>query len=169
MSRDGVPEDVYAVRTARGVKLIRSPANLPPTADGFYSTDSFTDELIGYLEEREETPDLKAKPFFAYHAYTAPHWPLQAPRAVREKYKGMYDDGPRALRDKRLKRLREMGLVGEHEDHPMENYLSLKEWDDMSPDERQKSARAMETVSVHVFALSLSIKVPTLTASMRRW
>ena len=40
----------------------------------FYSTDFYTDRVISYIDE-----DLdQNKPFFAYVAYTAPHWPLQA-------------------------------------------------------------------------------------------
>ena len=31
------------------------------------------------------------KPFFAYLAYTSPHWPLQAPQKSFAKYKGVYD------------------------------------------------------------------------------
>jgi arylsulfatase len=34
----------------------------------FYSTTSFTDRLLGFLGERDES-----KPFFAYLPYTAPH------------------------------------------------------------------------------------------------
>lgn len=52
----------------------------------FYSTTSFTDRLIGYLEERSGDDELREKPFFAYLPFTAPHWPLQAPREVIKKY-----------------------------------------------------------------------------------
>ncbi|KAB2106460.1 Arylsulfatase [Alternaria gaisen] len=67
----------------------------------FYSTTSFTDELINYLNDREG----EEEPFFAYLPFTAPHWPLQAPRNLVEKYNGRYADGPDALRTKRLQRL----------------------------------------------------------------
>lgn len=53
--------------------------------DDFYSTNFFTDKLIGFLENRSE--EEKEKPFFSYLAYTAPHWPMQAPRSVVEKYR----------------------------------------------------------------------------------
>lgn len=50
----------------------------------FYSTRTFTDKMIGFLKDR--TAEESQKPFFAYLPYTAPHWPLQAPREIIEKY-----------------------------------------------------------------------------------
>ena len=129
------------------VSADRRKANFPKTDGGFYSTDTFTSHLLNFLDERQKTPELKTKPFFAYHAYTAPHFPLQAPKEMRDKYKGMYDEGPEALRLKRLAKLRELGLVGEEiEPHKVENPWGLKFWREMSDEERAKSARAMETV-----------------------
>lgn len=52
----------------------------------FYSTSSFTDRMIDYL--KEWAVEGKDQPFFAYLPYTAPHWPLQAPRDVTAKYGG---------------------------------------------------------------------------------
>jgi arylsulfatase len=51
----------------------------------FYSTTFFTDKLIDALVNRTE--EEKQKPFFSYLAYTAPHWPMQAPKDVVEKYR----------------------------------------------------------------------------------
>jgi arylsulfatase A-like enzyme len=39
--------------------------------------------MIQFLEDRSEAD--KEKPFFGYLTYTAPHWPLQAPRRVIDK------------------------------------------------------------------------------------
>lgn len=50
---------------------------------GFYSTDSYTDRLIQYFEGRSE--EDKAKPFFGFLPFTAPHWPLQCSKAQRDK------------------------------------------------------------------------------------
>ncbi len=59
----------------------------------FYSSDKYTGKLLQYLEVRP-----RDKPFFAYLPFSAPHWPLQSPKENMEKYKGVYDDGPDALR-----------------------------------------------------------------------
>jgi hypothetical protein len=52
--------------------------------DDFYSTDFYTDKLISYLQNNKKD----GKPFFAYAAYTAPHWPLQAPGIIWINTKG---------------------------------------------------------------------------------
>ncbi|KAF5966151.1 arylsulfatase [Fusarium bulbicola] len=104
----------------------------------FYSSDYFTTHLLRFLEER--TDKEKSKPFFGYLAFTAPHWPLQAPRAVIDKYKGAYDDGPDALRLRRLAQLQRLGLVPEGIIPAV-----TREWQQLSADERRESARKMET------------------------
>lgn len=50
----------------------------------FYSTRTYTDKLIDYIANNQGDD----KPFFAYLAYTAPHWPLQALAASIAKYRG---------------------------------------------------------------------------------
>lgn len=109
----------------------------------FYSSDQFTQKLMGFLDERERSAALKEKPFFAFLPFTAPHWPLQAPQSSIAKYKGKYDDGPDVLREKRLKQQIELGLLPEDiEAHPV--IASTKEWDEMSAAEKAWSAKTME-------------------------
>lgn len=89
----------------------------------FYSTDSFTDELLAYFDKRSTNRDLSEKPFFAYLPYTAPHWPLQAPRELIDKYKGKYDEGPHVLKEQRLQRLKDLGIVAKDvTPAPMDGY-----------------------------------------------
>ncbi|CAO3659896.1 unnamed protein product [Umbelopsis vinacea] len=108
--------------------------------EDFYSTDHYTDKLLQYFEERP-----KEKPFFAYLPYSAPHWPLQAPKESVEPYKGIYSDGPDALRKKRLDGLIREGLTSSDvTPHPV-LAPGMAEWEAMDEVTRQKSARAMET------------------------
>jgi len=118
-------------------------------AGGFYSTETFTDKLLSYLDERESDPKLKEKPFFAYYPFTAPHWPLQAPKEIRDKYKGKYDDGWHKLKERRLANQVKLGLLSEDViPRQMDNPFNMKEWDELSDEERAKSARAMEAVGL---------------------
>lgn len=56
----------------------------------------------------------------------------------------VYDDGPDALRLRRLEQLKKLGLVPEDvKPHPVSAEDS-PEWDDMTPEQKAKSARAME-------------------------
>jgi arylsulfatase len=109
----------------------------------FYSSDYFADRMIGYLDERP-----RDRPFFAYLPFTAPHWPLQAPDASIAKYRGRYDDGPEALRARRLEALKAEGLCApDVVPHPLVGGVA---WEDMSPDQRAWSARAMEVYAAMV-------------------
>jgi arylsulfatase A-like enzyme len=51
-----------------------------------YSTDLFTREAVGKIKSRD-----KAKPFFLYLTYDAPHTPLQAPEADIKSYASIPD------------------------------------------------------------------------------
>ncbi len=79
-------------------------ANYP---DGQYSTDVYTDKLISFIKHEV----AYKKPFFMYAAYTAPHWPLQAPPSFIEKYHGVYDMGYDSLRLLRFAALQKKGMV----------------------------------------------------------
>lgn len=77
--------------------------------DDWYSSNGYGDKMLTYLKERKEGGD--ERPFFAYLPFTAPHWPLQAPQEYIKHYQRVYDDGPDALRQKRLRKLKDLGMV----------------------------------------------------------
>ena len=132
-------------------RLTRRKANHPKEKDGFFSTVTFTNELLQYLSERQSSPELKEKPFFAYYTFTAPHWPLHADKARRDVYKGKYDDGPAALRLRRLEALKKLGMIPDDViAHEMTNPLKLPMWDEMNAEQKAMSARAMETFAAMV-------------------
>lgn len=112
--------------------------------DDWYSSNGYGDKLIEYLKEWREEHPQSDKPFFAYLPFTAPHWPLQAPQEFIKKYRGVYDDGPDALRAKRLQRLKELGMIPQDvTPHPVVAD-EVKEWAAMSDFEKKMSSRAME-------------------------
>lgn len=120
-----------------------SEPNTSHDKKGFFSSDFYTDNLIQYLKDRDS--ETRQKPFFAYLPFSAPHWPLQCSKEDRDRYKGVYDDGPDALRLKRLERLQELGLVPKDvRPHDVVVGPINTEWDAMTDYERQCSARAME-------------------------
>ncbi|KIK59613.1 hypothetical protein GYMLUDRAFT_169532 [Collybiopsis luxurians FD-317 M1] len=121
-------------------KLVDLKPNTTNDPSGFFSSNFYVDNLIKYLSERPTD-----KPFFAFLPFTVPHWPLQVDKAYRDKYKGIYDDGPEALRQKRLARLKELGLVAR--DVVAHDVVApeVSEWSEMTEDEKKLSARAMET------------------------
>ncbi|WP_380878456.1 sulfatase-like hydrolase/transferase [Sphingomonas sp. DBB INV C78] len=130
---------------SRGPIYIEDDRFVTELPDDFYSTDYFTTRLIDFLEEGASDD----RPFLAYLPFSAPHWPLQAPDAEIAKYKGRYDDGPDAVRERRLARLKELGLVAlDVEAHPV--VTDAPEWDELSDEDRAASARAMEVYAAMV-------------------
>ena len=111
-------------------------ATLPPD---FYSSDFYVSKLVEQLNGRP-----KEKPFFAYLPFSAPHWPFQAQREDIEPYRGLYSDGPKALRNRRLAALKKLGLIPQDaKPHPIVA-PEVPMWHVMTPQQRAKSARAME-------------------------
>jgi len=129
----------------KGERIIDMRKDLP---GDFYSITSFTDKLLEYLAMRSSKENHD--PFFAYLPFTAPHWPLQAPREVVMKYRGVYDDGPEALTQRRLHRLIELGLIPAGVEHAPSQGVLGKEWVDMTKDKRAISAHKMEVFAAMV-------------------
>ena len=122
--------------------------------ENFYSSDYFTDRLLEFLGT-EQSSD-KARPFFAYLPYSAPHWPLQAPKEIADSYKGKYDDGPETLRQKRLSRLKELNLVAaDVEPHPV--IAATAEWDKLDEADKTLAARKMEVYAAMVERMDWNI------------
>ena len=109
----------------------------------WYSSNAYGDKLVEYLTEWHERDD--GQPFFAYLPFSAPHWPLQAPKEFVDHYRGKYRDGPDVLRRKRLEKLTELGLIESNvEPHPVVAPDEIQGWTEISQYERDFSARAME-------------------------
>ncbi|KAJ9498021.1 hypothetical protein H2202_006624 [Exophiala xenobiotica] len=110
----------------------------------WYSSDGYTNKMLSYLQTR--TDEERKQPFFAYLPFSAPHWPLQAPKDVCDKYKGLYADGPEALRQRRIAKLKELGLVDKNVvPHPVVAAPGEQaEWESLDDTSRAASARAME-------------------------
>ncbi len=83
----------------------------PPVARGsnYYTTIAFSDFLIGCL--RDHARDFKDRPFFAYLAFTVPHFPLQAPVDDIARHQGRYLAGWDALRQQRYAKQQQLGLA----------------------------------------------------------
>ncbi len=80
----------------------------PDNPASYYYTDAISDHAAKYVRQHD-----RQKPFLMYVAYTAGHWPLHAKPADIAKYKGRYDEGWDKLREERLAKLKELGIVGD--------------------------------------------------------
>jgi arylsulfatase A-like enzyme len=127
-----------------GKTLDMLPAN-------FYYSDTFASKLIDQLRDTSKGADGK-KPFFAYLTFTAPHWPLQAPKEDIDKYKGKYDAGFEVLRAARLKRQAELGLIDPA--RPAHEPAYAAKWASLTPAQKQSAARDMEIYAAMVDRLT---------------
>jgi arylsulfatase len=73
----------------------------------YYATKTYTDKLIGFIDANRGD----GKPFFAYVAHQAPHDPYHLPREWRSRHVGEYDKGWDAVRQERLQRQIELGIM----------------------------------------------------------
>jgi arylsulfatase len=77
---------------------------------GYYTSTAIADHAIKYL--REHAQKYADKPFFEFVAFTAPHFPLQAPADDVARYRGRYLPGWDVMRDERWRRMQAMGIGG---------------------------------------------------------
>ena len=137
-----------AIYRENGVTLKSLPTN-------FYSSDTFTTKLIEQLQTSGKQAKGR-KPFFAYLTFTAPHWPLQAHPKDIAKYRGRYDAGFESLRQERLKRQVELGLLDPKvAAHDMA--LPNGTWESFTPEQKRFAARNMEIYAAMVDRLDQNV------------
>lgn len=100
-------EDRYF--TPRRLELDGEPLPQPKPEDHYYSTVAIADHAVRFLKEHAR--DHAGAPFFVYLAPHSPHFPLQALPEDIEKYKDRFAEGWDTARERKLARMRRMGLV----------------------------------------------------------
>lgn len=121
-----------------------------PLPKSFYSSNTFTDKMIEYIGDKKRIAENR--PFFAYVAYTAPHWPLQAPAEDIAKYAGKYDVGYEVIRERRLKKMQELGVFPADfpASPPLPSTPSSPTWENLSAEEKRVEAKRMEIYAAMV-------------------
>lgn len=137
-----------------GLAPYRDGEEMVTVGDDFYSTHFFTERMIDYIDANQAS----GAPFFAYLAYTAPHWPLQAPPESIAKFASQYDDGFEALYQRRLSRMKELGFVPEDAEG-LPPVAGQPAWEDLSEDEQKIEARKMEIYAAMIGDLDEQIGV----------
>ena len=90
----------------------------------FYYADFVADKAIDMMDEMTANGD----PFFMYIAFQEQHWPLHAKPQDIAKYKGKFDDGWDAMRERRYNRMLELGLITPDE-MPVASNASGRNWE----------------------------------------
>jgi len=126
------PQSVF---TEDGRYLTRLPKD-------YYATKTYTDKLIGFIDAHRGD----GKPFFAYVAHQAPHDPYHLPREWRNRHVGAYDQGWDAVRQARLKRQIELGIM------PAGTQLAERMWFVPDPTLLAPAARAVLGKKMELYA-----------------
>ncbi len=77
---------------------------------GYYTSTAIADHAIKCLKDHAE--HHAERPFFGYVAFTAPHFPLQAPPEDIARRRKAYQAGWDTMREERWQRLKVSGLAG---------------------------------------------------------
>ena len=113
----------------------------------FYYTDAISDHACKYLQDHFQ--NHHDDPFFLYIAYTAPHWPLHAREKNIAKYEGVFDDGWDVLREKRLQKLWDMGIL-KKEWALSERYILSPPWEEIEEEDKEWFLRRMEVYAAQI-------------------
>ncbi len=128
----------FAPEHPRGITADNEPITrlVSTTERRFYTTDAFTDHAIGFVGEHLDGA-RKDDPFFLYLAYNAPHWPIQAHEEDIAKYRGKYRIGWDELRQRRLARQIELGLI-DPDWQLTERDPKVPAWDSLDEDQQDE-------------------------------
>ena len=121
-----------SVFTEDGKYLTKLPKN-------YYATKTYTDKLISFIDDNHGD----GKPFFAYVCHQAPHDPYHLPKDWRNRHVGEYDKGWDMVRQERLKKQKELGIIPENT-QLAERMWFLPEYSILAPATRAVLGRKME-------------------------
>lgn len=143
--------DMLPISPEEPVRYVENGERVTTLPADFYSSIGFTDRMLAYLRE---TPS--GTPLFAYLSYTAPHDPLQVPDAWLDSYAGAYEQGPGAMREARMARQVEKGLIQPGMDtwtyprFPAWFPNHLEPWSERESERRAEDVRPMEIYAAMV-------------------
>jgi arylsulfatase A-like enzyme len=141
----GAANHFNSVGFFEGGSLYREDGEEVEYPAGTYTTELFTDRLIDFIDSQIDD----GRPFFAFAAYTSPHWPLQVPDAWLDLYRGRYDDGYDVLRERNFEALQSKGILPPGSMLPPRND-AITPWEDLAADQRRIEARKMELYAAMV-------------------
>ena len=125
-------------------ELVRDNSQVEPEKtpeEGYHLTIDLVEKAEAMIADAKQV--APNKPFFLYFALGATHSPHHVPKEWANRYKGMFDDGWDAYRQKVFTRQKKMGII------PEIAVLSrhdpdVQDWNTLTADERKLYSRMME-------------------------
>ncbi|KIO78596.1 sulfatase [Pedobacter lusitanus] len=117
----------------RTVNFLRNGQAVERQDTSLYLTQAITAFALKSLDEVKDS----ANPFLLYVAYNAPHWPIQALPEDIARYKGKYLNGWDELRQRRYKKLLELGLI--HKEWALSpRFEAVSDWNLLSAQQKDQ-------------------------------
>jgi len=112
--------------------------------EGYHLSEDLADDAIGWLHKHKAfQPD---KPFFMYWASGAIHGPHHIMKEWADKYKGKFDDGWDAYRERVFTRAKEKGWIPANA-QLTPRHETMPSWDSIPEDEKAFQRRLMEVAA----------------------
>ena len=124
-------------------RLNGEPWKVPES--GFYTTVADIDFALEFLKEARTSQ----QPFYLYVAFNAPHAPLHALPSDYAKYKGRYNAGWDKVRDARIAKQKELGLLPA-DLKPSPRPFHIRAWDKLVPWQRDYEINRMVTLAAMI-------------------
>lgn len=119
-----------------------NPIEVTRTPDeGYHFMADMTDKALAWIGQQKAL--AADKPFFVYFAPGATHAPHHVPAEWADKYRGRFDDGWDALRERTFARQKELGVIPP-ECELTTRHAEIPAWDDMPDDLKPVLRRQME-------------------------
>ncbi len=132
--------------------IVNNDRPVAPPGDNFYITDAFGERAAEFVAEYAR----KDEPFFLYLAFTAPHWPLHALPEDIAKYKGKFMEGWDKLRERRYRRLIELGIIDRKWPlSPRDGFTPA--WESLSAEEKEKWDHLMAVYAAQIDRLDQNV------------
>ena len=146
--------------------LVRNTTVVQPSKtpeEGYHLSEDLAEDAIGWLRNHKAfRPD---KPFYMYWASGAIHGPHHIMKEWADRYKGKFDDGWDAYRERVFKRAKEKGWIPQNAQltprHP-----TMTAWNDISENQRPFQRRLMEVAAG--FAEHVDVQVGKILDELER-
>ena len=125
-----------SLHTARGLRLMNKEVS---AGRSFNPNETFTDYALQFLDATQER---KNTPFFLYLSYDSPHSIAPEFTKTPAKYVQQYQKGWDYIRDERLNRMIEMGVIEEEWGMAIRD-PHVSAWQELNPKEKEAQVKLM--------------------------
>ncbi len=125
--------------------LVEDNAHVTPSGNNL--NEDITNKAISYIDKQKKA--APGKPFFLYYAPGATHAPHQVPPQWMNLYKGKFDEGWDAYREKVLVNQKKLELIPANAQLP-DRSLGVVAWNTLTADQKKVYTRFMEIYAAYL-------------------